>query len=130
MIYLIHWMLFCFFNSFKGTLALDKLKSIKLTTSKILRNIYWVWNVLDFNTQSHLIIKDCLETYSKLLSQLCISVPFLKRLKLLLWQLKKRICDLCDLFLVKRSTFNNKTTKLCISKKIKSSTLLTSWYSG
>ena len=42
MIYLIHWMLFCHFNPFKGRLAWNRLKSFILITSKILRSIYWV----------------------------------------------------------------------------------------
>ena len=43
-IYLIHSMLSCYFNQFKGTLAWNRLNSLLLTTSKVLTNIYWVWN--------------------------------------------------------------------------------------
>ena len=43
-IYLIHWKLFCYFNLFKGNLAWNRLKSLIVTTSKVLRNF------LDFNT--------------------------------------------------------------------------------
>ena len=50
-IYLIHLKLFCYFNPFKGTLARNRLKSLILTTSKILRSIYCVSNILNSNTQ-------------------------------------------------------------------------------
>ena len=50
-IYLMHLKLFCYFDPFQGTLARNRLKSLILTTSKILRNIYCVSNILNFDTR-------------------------------------------------------------------------------
>ena len=50
MIYLIHLKLVFCFNPFKGTLARNRFKSFTLTTSKVLRNSYWVSSILNFDT--------------------------------------------------------------------------------
>ena len=94
MMYLIHWMLFFYFNPFKEILAWNRLKSLILTNSKVLRNICWVWNILDFNSRTHLIIVHSLEIYPKLLSfTILYFCTFFKMLQIASLTFKKRICD-------------------------------------
>ena len=50
-------MLFCYLNPFKGKLAWNMLKTLTLTT--FLKNIYWVWNILDFNSVYNPVVYFC-----------------------------------------------------------------------